>query len=204
MKPGMRRVIAVLNEHGPLSKAQIMRLAFVASRTFDPYVRVMLADGHAHIKEYIRKGSGLPKAVFAFGPGPNAERPATLSYEVSITAPGVQRARKAIEAAATELAPRELCKAANISLNYFINDVRKLLIDHKLMHQSGWRRNTRGTFIPLYSPGPGNGKPPRRMKKSVPRLRCRAWKERTGYNERRRIENRVKRAPSLLAALLGA
>lgn len=79
--PSIKRILAVLQEHGPMTAAELAAKAFVAPDSFIGKYRAVLLDaGRIHVAEKRRNlHSGWPLSVYAFGPGKEAKAPARIS-----------------------------------------------------------------------------------------------------------------------------
>jgi len=123
---------------------------------------------------------------------------------VSVESPGMRRVRRVLSEAEKPISGHEIARLAHISYLTFMNSYRHLLIQSALIHVAAWENNTRGPFVPLYAAGPLVGDPPPLPQKIDASTRSKAWKERTGYNERCKAQRRLERPPDpVLAALLG-
>jgi len=95
---------------------------------------------------------------------------------------------------------------AHVTYNSFKNHIRPLLISEKLVHIGGWNVNAKGWPWALYYPGDGEQAPypPNARARQAERLK--EWKDRTGYDARKRADRRasnVKMVDPVLAALMG-
>lgn len=123
---------------------------------------------------------------------------------VSVDSPGMLRVRRVLDEATEPLDGHTIAERAHVAFLTFTNTYRHLLLRANLMHISGWRRNTRGPFVPLYSKGSLVGEEPARPEKIESKVRARAWKARTGYYEAEKAKRRLAKPPDYaLAALLG-
>ena len=121
---------------------------------------------------------------------------------VSVTSPGMKRVRMVIAESPVPIDGHTIAKRAHVSFLTWANTYRHLLIRAGLVHVAGWRHNTRGPFVPLFGSGPGTQA--ERPEKIDSRARARDWKDRTGYNEARKAERRLRKPPDFaLAALMG-
>ncbi len=123
---------------------------------------------------------------------------------VSFESPGMRRVLRILGEATEPMDGRTIADKACIAFLTFTNTYRHLLLRANLMHISGWKHNTRGPFVPLYSKGPLVGDIPEKPKNIESKVRARAWKERTGYYEAEKAKRRLARPPDpALAALMG-
>lgn len=124
--------------------------------------------------------------------------------QVSTDSPSMRRIVRVISVAAEPLDGYKIADLAHVAFNTFQNQYRHMLVAAGLVHVAGWKHNTRGPFVPLYAAGPLVGDPPALPKKIDASTRSKAWKERTGYNERYKAQRRLERPPDpVMAALLG-
>lgn len=121
---------------------------------------------------------------------------------VSLDSPGMRRIRETLRYARAPLDGETIAKRAYVGVRTFTNSYQQQLLEAELIHIAGWRRNVRGPFIPLFAFGPGEPapKPPKLTEAEV----CKRWKERTGYDELRKLNRKLMRpTDALLAALMG-
>lgn len=123
---------------------------------------------------------------------------------VSLDSPGMLRIRNVISHAREPLDGEEIAKRAHVGVRTFSASYQQILLDEGLMHIADYRRNTRGPFIPLFAFGPLIGKPAEKPKKLTEAEICKRWKEKTGYDELRKLNRKLVRPPDgLFAALMG-
>lgn len=126
-------------------------------------------------------------------------------YQVSLDSPGMRRVVAVLEASEKPLNGHQIAAAAHVAFNTFQNQYRHLLVAAGKIHLSGYAHNTRGPFVPLYRAGHAPvGLQVRKPRKIDQLARARNWKVRSGYNEARKAERRLRRPPDrVLAALMG-
>lgn len=73
----MKRVVAVLEEHGTLDREEIAMHACVSINTLKgaKYLTILVAAGRIHIAKYRRNKCGPASPLYAAGPGENAKPP---------------------------------------------------------------------------------------------------------------------------------
>lgn len=121
---------------------------------------------------------------------------------VSLESPGMRRIRNVISHAREPIDAEEIAKRAHVGIRTFSASYQQILIAEDVMHVAAWRRNVRGPFIPLFAYGPG--KPAKKPERLTEAQICKAWKERTGYDERRKLDRKLARpVDPIFAALMG-
>lgn len=75
--PSMRRIVAALEAHGPMSPEEIALEACVAIRTLSSgqYLKTLHAAGLVHVFKWDRSHSGPATAIWMAGPGEDARKP---------------------------------------------------------------------------------------------------------------------------------
>lgn len=114
----------------------------------------------------------------------------------------MRRIRETLRYARAPLDGETIASRAYVGVRTFTNSYQQLLIEAGLIHIAAWRRSARGPFTPLFSFGPGEQakKPPRLTDAEV----SKRWKEKTGYDELRKLNRKLMRpADAMLAALMG-
>lgn len=126
-------------------------------------------------------------------------------YQVSADSPSMRRIVAVLSSCDEALTGREIAERAHVSFKYFQNQARHILIAAEAIHLADLRHNTRGPFVPAYRAGPEpEGLIVRKPAKIDQLERARTWKVRSGYNEARKAERRLRRPPDrALAALIG-
>jgi hypothetical protein len=101
-----------------------------------------------------------------------------------------------------DMAREEIASAAFVSVNTFDN-YKYRMIEHGLIHISGYRHRRSGHPAPLFRDGPGD--PAERPQKLDQLARSRNWKVRTGYLEAQKAKRRLAKAQKvgMLAYLAG-
>lgn len=123
---------------------------------------------------------------------------------VSLDSPGMLRIRKVISHAREPLDGEEIARRAHVGVRTFSASYQQILLDEGLMHIADYRRNTRGPFIPLFAHGPLVGEPAKKPAKLTEAEICKRWKEKTGYDERRKLDRKLIRpVDPVFAALMG-
>jgi hypothetical protein len=79
--PSIKRILAQLQEHGPMTADQIAEKAFVAYDSFvGKYRAVLLGAGRIHVADKkTNPRGGWPKPIYAYGPGKEAKNPPKVS-----------------------------------------------------------------------------------------------------------------------------
>lgn len=79
--PSIKRILALLKEHGPMTADQIAEKSFVAYDSFVGKYRAVLLDaGRIHVAEKKpNPRGGWPIPVYAYGPGKEAKNPPKVS-----------------------------------------------------------------------------------------------------------------------------
>jgi hypothetical protein len=79
--PTMRRIVAALVAHGPMSPEEIVLEACVAERTLTSgqYLKILHDAARIHVHKWDRSHNGRPTAIWAAGPGKDAKRPKPYS-----------------------------------------------------------------------------------------------------------------------------
>ena len=126
----------------------------------------------------------------------------TTSKPVSLDSPGMRRIREVLRFARLPMSGEEIAKRAHVGVRTFGNSYQQQLLASGLIHISGWRRSARGPYTPLFSFGPGEPAPkPQRLTDAEI---CKRWKEKTGYDELRKLNRKLMRpTDALLAAQMG-
>lgn len=121
---------------------------------------------------------------------------------VSLDSPSMTRIRAALAKAREPIDGKTLSARAFVGERTFSASYQQILIAEDVMHVAAWRRNVRGPFIPLFAYGPG--KPAKKPERLTEAQICKAWKERTGYDERRKLDRKLARpVDPIFAALMG-
>jgi hypothetical protein len=78
--PGMRRIIAVLEKHGPLQAREIAPRAALSYSTLkaSSYMTELCKAKLVHISDYDQHPHGLATPIYSPGPGRNMPRPKPL------------------------------------------------------------------------------------------------------------------------------
>jgi hypothetical protein len=79
--PGMERLFAVIQQHGPLDYRQAAKLAELSPNTVKSagYLQALQCQGRIHVCAWLRSRSGPARALFAVGAGKDAPTPVPLS-----------------------------------------------------------------------------------------------------------------------------
>ena len=79
--PGMLRLVAVIEQHGPLDYRQAAALAGLSPHTVKNagYIEALLLQRRIHVCDWLRSQSGPPRALFAAGHGADVPRPTPLT-----------------------------------------------------------------------------------------------------------------------------
>lgn len=116
----------------------------------------------------------------------------------------MRRIRAVISHAREPIDAEEIARRAHVGVRTFSASYQQILIAEGMMHIAGYRRNARGPFIPLFAFGPLIGEPAKKPERLTEAQICKAWKERTGYDERRKLDRKLARpVDPILAALMG-
>lgn len=121
---------------------------------------------------------------------------------VSLDSPAMRRIKETLSHARKPLDGETIARRSYVGVRTFGNGYQQLLIEAGLIHVAEWRRSARGPFTPLFSFGPGEPapKPPRLTDAEV----SKRWKEKTGYDELRKLGRQLARPHDrMLAALMG-
>lgn len=123
---------------------------------------------------------------------------------VSLNSPSMTRIRAALARAREPIDGKTLSARAFVGERTFSASYQQLLISAGLMHVAEYRRNVIGPPIPLFAHGPLVGDPPVKPERFSDAEVCRRWKEKTGYDERRKLDRKLVRpVDPILAALMG-
>ena len=79
--PGMHRLLAAINQHGPLDYRQAAALAGLSSHTVKNagYIEALLQQRRIHVCGWLRSQSGPARALFAAGEGADVPCPTPLT-----------------------------------------------------------------------------------------------------------------------------
>ncbi|MDO9242373.1 MAG: winged helix-turn-helix domain-containing protein [Rhodocyclaceae bacterium] len=79
--PGMLRLVAVIEQHGPLDYRQAAALAGLSPHTVKNagYIEALLQQRHIHVCGWLRSQSGPARALFAAGDGADVPCPTPLT-----------------------------------------------------------------------------------------------------------------------------
>lgn len=152
--PAMRRILAVLEQSGGLSRQEIARAAFVGAGTLSGggYLALLRAARLIHVSGWSRNANGFTTPLYAIGGGTDFPQP--LADPEHRHGPG-GLARIAI--ALRERGPltyKEAAIAAGLSPNT-VKSGRYMdaLAAQGLAHVCGWRRSRRGPACAVYAAG---------------------------------------------------
>lgn len=151
----MKRITAVLKDRGPLDAREIAAIAFVSYTTLTGggYLAELKRLGKIHVADWRKASNGSLVAVFGFGPGADAEKPAPSIFDRDSA--GMARIVAALKLLG-EMSYREAALAANLSPTTVRNArYMEILCEQKRIHISAWRRNPQGPMLPLFSAGQG-------------------------------------------------
>lgn len=123
---------------------------------------------------------------------------------VSLDSPSMTRIRAALAKAREPIDGKTLSARAFVGERTFSASYQQILISEGLMHVAEYRRNVRGPAVPLFFRGPQVGAAPTKPEPLPEAEVCRRWKERTGYDERRKLDRKLARpVDPIFAALMG-
>lgn len=123
---------------------------------------------------------------------------------VSLASPGMLRIRDVLAKARGPIDGKTIADRAFVGERTLSASYQQILIAEEFMHVADYRRNARGPAIPLFMRGPLVGDPPTKPEPLSESEVCRRWKERTGYDERRKLDRKLARpVDPLFAALMG-
>ena len=121
--------------------------------------------------------------------------------KVTIHSPAMKRILRVLEHCGP-LNNYQISDLALVGFQTFQNTYRKILVESGLIHVGSWERSPgSGPYRPIFHFGPGETAP--QPSKKDRNLQVREWRERVGYYQTIRANNRLKSVDSTTAALLG-
>ncbi|WP_263771059.1 hypothetical protein [Propionivibrio soli] len=155
MTPAIQRILAVLEEKGPLSAREIAQHAFIAVTTLSGgrYLKTMREAKQIHIAGWRKTSNGFSTALYRAGVGRDLPKP--KFEQVDRDSVGMAK----IVAALKRLGPmtyRQIALATGLSRNTIKNArYMEALLAQKRVHIVDWHRNTSGPMAAVYADGRG-------------------------------------------------
>lgn len=155
LTPAMRRVLAALREHGPLTLGEIAEHAYVATNTLSGgrYLEHLRNLGHIHIVGWKKNGNGFTTPIYASGRGNDCPRPRFSDGDHDSS--GLDRIVEMLQSRGP-MTYREIAKASGVSPNTIKNArYMDILLEQQRVHVCNWRRSRNGPPAPVYMAGKG-------------------------------------------------
>jgi predicted ArsR family transcriptional regulator len=190
---GIQRILAVLNDKGPLSVQEIAQYAFIASTTLSGgrYLKQLRDAELIHVGGWRKTSNGFSTPLYKAGAGIDLPKPKFKTVDRDSL--GMAK----IVAALKQTGPmtyRQIALATGLS-HHTIKNARYMdaLLEQKRVHIVDWHRNANGPMAAVYGDGRGrNASPPKPF-------------SRAEINCRMRIKQRLRtQSADLLGQLLAA
>lgn len=175
--PAMQRILAVLARTTDMSAGDLSREAFVGVTTLacGGYLKSLRDQHLVFVSGWRKSKKGFVTPLYSLGNEPDFPRP--IFQDSDRASAGMQRIVAALQRFGA-MSYREAAQASELSPNTVKNArYMDILVEQRLAHVSGWRRNRNGPMVALYSAGPGEpAKRPAVLTDSEKRSRARARK----------------------------
>lgn len=153
--PGLDRIVAVLNEKGPLSAREIAHCAFIASSTLSGggYLKKLRDAGRIHLGGWRKTSNGFSPPLYQAGPGIDLPKPRFNSVDRDSI--GMARIVAVLKQAGP-MTYRQIAQATGLSPQT-IKNARYMdaLVTQRRVHIVDWQRNANGPMAAVYADGSG-------------------------------------------------
>ena len=168
---GIQRILAALQEKGPLSAREIAQAAFVATTSLSGggYLKRLKATNRIHICGWRKASNGFTTPLYKAGAGVDLPRPKFRNADRDSI--GMAKIVAALKEAGT-MTYREIALASGLSPNTIKNArYMDILVEQRRVHIETWHRNQHGPMVAVSAAGRGRNAPRPQPQTNAEKLR---------------------------------